>query len=439
MKIYLVGGAVRDELLGRVAHDRDYCVVGATEKEMLKRGFKQVGASFPVFLHPKSGDAYALARKERKTAPGHRGFLCEFDEKVTLKDDLARRDFTINAIAKDVKTGEFFDFFGGMDDIKNKILRHTTDAFLEDPLRILRLFRFKAQLGREWQIYPKTLSLALENAHTLAEISPERKWKEFEKALNSQNFTDYVRFLSEIGELDELYTLKNVPQSPKHHPEGDAFTHTLLALGVADALGVSAVGKFATLCHDWGKSVVFAQHGRLYGHDAAGEARVKGFCERLRVPSEFCRAAVFVAKNHTNAHRILPHYNDSTLRPATILRIFEEAGDMKAASARRLVEVLGEACMCDALGRGGVCEAFLEFGANLDSTKTAKFGEILKKANQLYPQREFLLRCFEAATSVETRPLVLFLKQLGKEGSAIGEAIRAERVKKIAEVVKCER
>lgn len=304
MKVYLVGGAVRDELLGRDVHDRDYVVVGSTHEAMIAQGFTQVGADFPVYLHPKTKEEYALARQERKTGPGYHGFETRFGPDVTLEQDLSRRDLTINAMAKDLETGEIIDPFGGQRDLNAKILRATTEAFEEDPLRILRLFRFKAQFGLEWKIAHGTLVMVMRNIHQLEEIPAERKWKEFEKALSSKDPQLFVEWMSTFGQLPSVSALVNVPQPEEHHPEGDAFTHTLLCMKVAAKNNCTPEQVFAMMCHDLGKAVCWKERGNLHGHEAAGVPLVKQLCEEWKVPSRFRDLALAVTEHHGRIHQI---------------------------------------------------------------------------------------------------------------------------------------
>lgn len=411
MKVYLVGGAVRDGLLGRPVHDRDYVVVGATHEEMIEKGFTQVGAAFPVYLHPKTKEEYALARTERKVGDGHKGFETFFSPDVTLEEDLSRRDLTINAMAQDITTGEIIDPFGGKHDLENMILRHTTSAFMDDPLRILRLFRFKAQLGNSWSVDHETYRLAYNNRYRLAEISPERKWKEMEKALQGRNFMDYAYHLAQFGELPELDALRGVQQPEEHHPEGDAFIHTLLCLEQADKFKTDPWVKFAVLCHDFGKAITFRKYGNLLGHEEAGLEPVRTLCERIRVPNEYRDIALYVTEQHTRVHCIIGRNGQKNAKPRSVMKIFEAAGNVASQKTCIKVTALADACFCDAKGRGP------------------------KKAMLEYPQGHLLLDAFRAVHQLDTKSISSAMLEKGKSGVDIGEAIRVARIDAIRNVL----
>ena len=412
MKVYLVGGAVRDGLLGRPVHDRDYVVVGATHEEMIEKGFTQVGAAFPVYLHPKTKEEYALARTERKVCDGHKGFETFFSPDVTLEEDLSRRDLTINAMAQDIATGEIIDPFGGKHDLENMILRHTTSAFMDDPLRILRLFRFKAQLGNSWTVDHETYRLAYNNRCRLAEISPERKWKEMEKALQGRNFMDYAYHLAQFGELPELDALRGVQQPEEHHPEGDAFIHTLLCLEQADKFKTEPWVKFAVLCHDFGKAITFRKYGNLLGHEEAGLEPVRTLCERIRVPNEYRDIALYVTEQHTRVHCIIGRNGQKNSKPRSVMKIFEAAGNVASQKTCIKVTALADACFCDAKGRGP------------------------KKAMLEYPQGHLLLDAFKAVHQLDTKRISSAMLEKGKSGVDIGEAIRVARIDAIRSVMR---
>ena len=412
-KIYLVGGAVRDSLLGRPVHDKDYVCVGYTHEEMIAAGFTQVGANFAVYLHPETKEEYALARTERKVGDGHTGFETFFSPDVTLEEDLSRRDLTINAMAQDIETGEYIDPFKGLEDILNKTLRHTTEAFMDDPLRILRLFRLKAQLGEDWQVAHQTYTLVKNNSHRLAEISPERKWKEMEKALNSNCFHNYAYHLSVIGELPELNDLRGVEQPREHHPEGDAFIHTLMCLQKADKCFASPMTKFAVLCHDFGKATTFKEFGNLIGHEEAGVPLIKNLCNRIRVPNEYRDAAMYVAENHTRVHSIVGRGENKGAKPRSVMKIFEKAGS--GFNTEKVVEkvlTLADACWCDARGRGK------------------------PKGEEEYTQGHLLLEAFDAMRFMDTKRISGEMLKKGKSGKDIGEAIRVARIDKIRNVMR---
>lgn len=410
MEIYLVGGAVRDELLGRRVNDRDYVVVGATHEQMIAHGFKQVGAAFPVYLHPTSGEEYALARTERRVGDGHKGFETFFSPDVTLEEDLSRRDLTINAMAKNLKTGEIIDPFNGQTDLRRKILRHTTDAFMDDPLRILRMFRFLSQLGDGWKVAGPTWYVAFENRHRLAEISPERKWKEMEKALNTRDFMQYAESMSTFGELPEMYELIGVQQPKEHHPEGDAFAHTLRCLEECDRYSMSPQVKFAVLCHDFGKAVTWKEHGNLLGHEAAGVPVVRAFCERMRVPKVYEELALVVTEFHTHVHTMIGRNGQNDMKPASVMKLLERTGSLK--NHRRCVD-LANACSMDAAGRG-----------------------LPKSWLKPYPQADMLLACEAAVATLNVKPISARLLERGVPGVRIGEAIRVERIDAIRKTLR---
>ena len=320
MKTYLVGGAVRDKLLGRRHGDRDYVVVGATPETMLAAGFKPVGKDFPVFLHPRTGEEHALARSERKTAPGYRGFVFHTDASVTLEDDLARRDFTINAIAED-DDGALVDPHGGIRDIEQRVLRHVSPAFAEDPVRILRGARFLARFASlGFTVAPETLDLmkSMVASGEVDALVPERVWQELKRALEEPTPSAAVALLRDCGALarllPEVEALYGVPQRAEYHPEIDAGIHTLMVVDMAARLapGNARVG-FAALVHDLGKALtpkdMLPKH---INHEHAGLAPVKAVCARYKVPNDYRELAVIACREHLNIHRI------DELRPATV-------------------------------------------------------------------------------------------------------------------------
>ena len=307
MKCYQVGGSVRDEIMGVQPHDYDYCVVGSTIKEMLKLGYQRVGKDFPVFL--KDGKEYALARTERKTGNKHTDFKFKFGKKVTIEEDLARRDFTCNAIAKD-EDGNIIDPFNGQADIKNKILRVVRpDTFIEDPLRVLRMCRFSAQLGFSAEIMTIHLCRQMVDDGMLEHLTPERIWKEIEKALQTNHFEYFVNNLSytkALGAiLPELDALKTVKEIKEHHPEENTFNHTALVLRYADQHNMISLVKFGCLLHDIGKVLtpkdILPHH---YGHEEKGLEIVDKICDRLRVPNDYKEFAKKACKYHMSLRRI---------------------------------------------------------------------------------------------------------------------------------------
>lgn len=402
MKTYLVGGAVRDELLGYPFHERDWVVVGATAEQMLEKGYQQVGKDFPVFLHPKSHEEYALARTERKSGKGYTGFICHSTPDVTLEEDLLRRDLTINAIAKD-QDGELVDPYGGQQDIENRVLRHVSNAFAEDPLRILRVARFAARyyhLG--FRIADETLALMQQmvNEGEAEHLVPERVWKELHSALTTQTPAEFFRVLRACGALKvmipELDALFGVPQPEAHHPEIDTGEHIMLALQMAEQLSESTTVRYATLMHDLGKALTPAdQWPKHYGHDVLGVKPVNVVGERLKVPKQFTELARLSAALHIRCHIC------QEMRPVKLLELIEAADAMRRPD--RFEELL-LVCEADIRGRKGFEEA-------------------------AYPQARYLKQAFEAYKSVNPKQLV----EQGFKGKELGEELRKQRIDKIAE------
>lgn len=310
MKTYLVGGAVRDKVLDRPVHDRDYVVVGSSVDEMILAGFKQVGADFPVFLHPQSGDEYALARTERKSGQGYHGFQVDFSPEVTLEEDLARRDLTVNAMAMDDE-GQIIDPFNGLQDIKDKVYRHTSDAFQEDPLRVLRVARFMARHAHEgWIVHPRTLDLmtTICRSGEMKTLTTERVWKELSRALVEKTPSAFVQTLKDCEALKEVLPevdcLFGVPQPEQHHPEIDTGIHTLLVMDQAAQLSDRLEVRFGAMVHDLGKGVSDKNMlPRHLGHEAAGIPLVKTLCDRLKAPNNVRSAGVHASEYHLHIHR----------------------------------------------------------------------------------------------------------------------------------------
>lgn len=317
MQIFMVGGAVRDSLLGLPISDKDFVVVGASVEQMLARGFRPVGKDFPVFLHPTSQEEYALARTERKTAPGYKGFVFHTDEEVSLEQDLARRDLTINAIAQ-AEDGSLFDPYGGVSDLQARILRHVSPAFAEDPVRILRLARFMARFT-EFSIAPETMALmrAMVAAGEVDALVAERVWQELARGLMEAQPARMFTLLHEIGALarilPELDRLWGVPQPPLHHPEVDTGIHVMLVVNDAAAQQHTLEIRFAALMHDLGKGVspsdTLPSH---HGHEGEGVALLQQLCERLKVPTECHDLAVMCAREHGNL-RLLDEMRANTI------------------------------------------------------------------------------------------------------------------------------
>ena len=402
MKVYLVGGAVRDQLLGRASGDRDWVVVGSTPAEMLEAGFEPVGRDFPVFLHPDTHEEYALARTERKTAPGYHGFAFHAAPEVSLEDDLARRDLTINAMARDAD-GRLIDPYHGAEDLGEGVLRHVSPAFAEDPVRILRVARFSARyapLG--FRVAPETLDLmrAMVASGEADYLVPERVWAETVRALGESRPERFIETLRDCGALTrifpELDRLFGVPQPPAHHPEIDTGIHTLMALALAARLGADPVTRFAVLVHDLGKGATPPEEWpRHHGHEQRGADLVRSFCQRLRVPNMYRELGVVTARFHTHCHRALD------LRPKTLLNTLLGLDALR--KPQRFEQFL-LACEADARGRLGL-------------------------ENRDYRQAELLRRVRQAAAGVQARPLV----EQGLSGLALAEALRQKRLAAITE------
>ncbi|HHF4672651.1 TPA: multifunctional CCA addition/repair protein [Haemophilus influenzae] len=357
MKVYLVGGAVRDQLLDLPVKDRDWIVVGTYPATLLSLGYQQVGKDFPVFLNPKTKEEYALARTERKSSTGYTGFICDFSPTITLEQDLIRRDLTINAMAQS-EDGEIIDPYGGKQDLENRILRHISPAFSEDPLRVLRVARFAARyhsLG--FKIASETLALMAELAQSgeLQHLTAERIWLETEKALNEKNPEIYFETLHKTGALSVLFSeidaLHGVPNPVKHHPEVDSFIHTMLVLKQAvnltennPILNKSAV-RFAAICHDLGKALtpqnILPHH---YGHEQAGIKPTRSLCKRLKVPSYFQELAELTCEFHTHIHKAFE------LRAETVITLFNRFDVWR--KSQRFQEFL-QVCLADTRGRTG--------------------------------------------------------------------------------------
>ncbi|WP_235961353.1 multifunctional CCA addition/repair protein [Spirabiliibacterium mucosae] len=384
-QIYLVGGAVRDALLGLEVKDRDYVVVGATPEAMLRQGFRQVGAQFPVFLHPESHEEYALARTERKAGHGYQGFAFDFTPSVTLEQDLIRRDLTINAIAQS-SDGKLIDPYGGVNDIENRTLRHISPAFAEDPLRVLRVARFYARFAHlGFSIAPETLDLMREivNAGELSFLTPERVWLECEKALVSDSPQCFFNALHECGALavlmPEIDALFGVPNPPKHHPEIDSGIHTLMVLEQSARLTVGDESarkikvRFAALTHDLGKALtqpeILPHH---YGHEERGVKSVKALCQRLKVPNTVAHFAQLSCRFHTHVHRIME------MKPSTIVRFFDQIDAWRKPENLRDLALV---CRADSRGRLG-------------------FEEVE------YPQADIVLALFNAAQHADVQAII---------------------------------
>ena len=349
MKIYQVGGAVRDRMLDLPVKDRDWVVVGATPEEMIALGYKPVGRDFPVFLHPESAEEYALARTERKTAPGYTGFAFNTSSDVTLEQDLLRRDLTINAIAMD-EHGNIIDPCNGRDDLKQGILRHVSPAFVEDPLRVLRVARFAARFG--FSVAPATMELmrAISRSGELDALVPERVWQETERALGEHRASLFFSVLRDCGALarvfPELDGLYGIPQPRSYHPEIDTGVHTMMVLDQACRLSPDTTIRFAALVHDLGKAATpQAEWPAHRGHEQRGVELVNRLCDRYRIPKKFRELAVIVTRHHLDCHRI------GEMRPATVIDKLETLDAFRRPD--RFEQFL-LACEADARGRKGL-------------------------------------------------------------------------------------
>ncbi|WP_336818376.1 multifunctional CCA addition/repair protein [Cedecea sp. MMO-103] len=401
MKIYLVGGAVRDGLLKLPVKDKDWVVVGATPQQMLDEGYEQVGKDFPVFLHPQSHEEYALARTERKSGQGYTGFTCYSAPDVTLEQDLLRRDLTINAIAQD-ENGTLIDPYNGLADIERRLLRHVSPAFNEDPLRVLRVARFAARYAHlNFHIAPETLALmrSMTDNGEIAHLTAERVWKETENALTSRNPQVFFAVLRECGALKVLFpeidALYGVPAPAKWHPEIDTGIHTLMTLSIAAQLSPAVDVRFATLCHDLGKGLTPKEKWPSHhGHGPAGVKLVEQLCARLRVPNEIRDLAKLVAEFHDLIHTF------PILQPKTVIKLFDAIDAWRKPQRVEQIALTSEA---DARGRTGF------------------------EASD-YPQGRMLRAAWIAAQSVTNKEVI----EAGFSGPAIREELTKRRIKAVA-------
>lgn len=379
MKTYLVGGAVRDMMMGMDPKDLDYVVVGSSPEEMLSQGFSQVGADFPVFLHPETGCEYALARREKKTGEGYLGFTSEFGTDVTLEDDLSRRDLTINSMAYESSGyGGYVDPFNGEDDLHNKVLRHTSNAFEEDPVRVLRLARFRARLGPDWKVAPETAALVHQMAKkgVLNELQPERVWKEMSRALMETHPRLFFDTLLECDALHvlfpEVYRLKTALESHRWHPEGNAYEHTMLVLTQASVQNFDFDSTYAALVHDFGKGLTPRDKlPKHYGHDVKGVAVVEEFSNRLTVPAKTRDRAMKVTRYHMHMHKL------DTLNAKTIVKMFDDMGALNDPDSVRVLFNVG---VCDERGRLGSemnsLNHLYQLNSFFDAYKGVKFNDV---------------------------------------------------------------
>jgi tRNA nucleotidyltransferase (CCA-adding enzyme) len=393
MKTYLVGGSVRDEILGLPVTDHDYVVVGISPEEMVRLGFRPVGKDFPVFLHPQSQEQYALARTERKVSRGYKGFEVYASPEVTLQEDLARRDLTINAIAKD-EHGSIIDPFGGVADLEAGVLRHIGPAFTEDPVRVLRTARFAARFG--FHIAPETLALMNEMVHNgeVDALVPERVWQEFARGLMEHHPSRMFYALRDCGALTrimpEVDALFGVPQPPQHHPEIDTGVHVMMVIDFAASRNYSLPVRFAALTHDLGKGTTPPEEWpRHIGHEARSVKLVQGLCERINPPNEMRNLALLVARYHGDVHRA------AELRPVTIANLLQGVDAYR--KPERFEEFL-QACSCDFHGRPGY-------------------------GTRPYPQADRLREAFHAARSVDAGAIAKELARSVSDPSRLPVAI----------------
>jgi tRNA nucleotidyltransferase (CCA-adding enzyme) len=403
MQIYLVGGAVRDQLLNRPIHERDWVVVGATTEQMLAKGYRQVGKDFPVFLHPETHEEYALARTERKTGPGYKGFAVHAEPTVTLEEDLRRRDITINAMAM-TESGELVDPFGGYYDLEQKRLRHVSEAFVEDPVRVLRVARFAARyhhLG--FEVAAETLALMqhMTAAGEVNHLVPERVWQELFKALREQDPSMFISILRECDALavifPEIDRLFGVPNPAKWHPEIDSGIHTSMVVDAAAKITSDPVVRFAALVHDLGKALTPPEYWPSHhGHEEKGVPVIEALCKRLKIPNEYRELGILASRYHGISHRVFE------CKPSTIVKLLEHTDAFRRPER---FEAFLLACMADFRGR-------------------ATFEE------RPYPQIDFLRNAFAAANEVSVKPLL----EQGLTGMVLAEELRRLRINAVAEL-----
>jgi tRNA nucleotidyltransferase (CCA-adding enzyme) len=399
---YLVGGAVRDELLGLEISERDWVVTGATPDDLLSQGFRQVGASFPVFLHPRTGEEYALARTERKQGHGYHGFSVAFDPHITIEQDLERRDLTINAMARDGE-GSLVDPFGGQRDLDARVLRHVSPAFSEDPLRVLRVARFAARFHHlGFRVHPDTLALMrhIADAGELDHLVPERAWTEIRRAMGSAKPSVFIQVLRDCDALShllpEVEVLFGVPQPERYHPEVDTGVHLMLSLDQAAVLSAAEDVRIAVLFHDLGKGITPAEQLPSHvGHETAGLPLVEAVCDRYRVPNHTRRLALQVCAHHLACHRLME------ARPRTVFRLLEQLDAFRQPD----IDPFLAACEADYRGREGL-------------------------QDRPYPQAERLREALAAALDVRARDLA----SQGVTGKALGEALRRARIEAIGQL-----
>lgn len=402
MQVYLVGGAVRDHLLGHPYHEKDYVVVGATPAQMLELGYQPVGKDFPVFLHPQTKEEYALARTERKSGHGYHGFEFHTDVSVTLEQDLIRRDLTINAMAMD-EAGQIYDPYGGQQDLENRILRHVSDAFVEDPLRVLRIARFAARYtSAGFVIADETMALMqrLTESGELNALIPERVWKETSRALSERHADVYFEVLRQCGALKVLFpeidALYGIPQRPEYHPEIDCGIHTMMSLQQACRQNYSLDVRFAVLVHDLGKALTpIEELPRHIMHEERGIKPVNELCERLKVPTYTKQLALAVCKEHLKCHQAF------NLKPGTLWRLLQRLDVLRRPER---VEAFVQACECDSRGRLGL-------------------------EDRAYPQAQYILDAMQTVRAIKAQDLPADI-----QGPDIGEMLIERRIHALGEL-----
>lgn len=403
MKIYLVGGAVRDQLLGLPVKERDWVVVGSTPEELLKLGYRPVGKDFPVFLHPESKEEFALARTERKTGHGYTGFETNFSEYVSLEEDLLRRDLTINAMAQD-ENGTIIDPYNGQEDLTNRVLKHVSQAFVEDPVRILRLARFAARFNQLGFTVDKSTIKLMQDMVDNKEVDylvAERVWQETQRALSGNSPQVFFEVLKSCGALEkifpELYNLYGVPNPEKHHPEIDSGVHTLMVLEQASLLSKNPRVRFAALVHDLGKATtpkdLWPKH---HGHEKRGVKLVNKLCERLKIPKNYTKLALKVTECHGMCHRAFE------LRAETVVRLLKQLDSFR--NPDDLYDFL-LACKADSRGRTGF-------------------------ENVEYEQADYLAACFTAAKGIKSQPFI----EEGYEGVELAKVMYEAQIAAVQKV-----
>ncbi|ENV13075.1 MULTISPECIES: multifunctional CCA addition/repair protein [Acinetobacter] len=402
MQVYLVGGAVRDHLLGHPYHEKDYVVVGASPNQMLNLGYQPVGKDFPVFLHPETKEEYALARTERKSGTGYHGFEFHTDTSVTLEQDLIRRDLTINAMAMD-EAGHVHDPYNGQQDLADRVLRHVSDAFIEDPLRVLRVARFAARYhAMGFHVATETLDLMrqLTESGELNTLTPERVWKETSRALMESHADIYFEVLRSCGALKVLFpeidALFGVPQRPEYHPEIDCGIHTMMSLQQACRQNYDLDVRFAVLVHDLGKALTPAEElPRHIMHEERGVQPVTELCERFKVPTYTKQLAIAVCKEHLKCHQAL------NLKPGTLWRLLQRLDVLRRPER---VEAFVQACECDSRGRLGL-------------------------EDRAYPQAQYVREAMQVVRGIKAQDLPADI-----QGPDIGEMLIERRIHALAEL-----